>query len=107
MSNAIATTDVPKEPAIRRVWICGQLRIRGTSLRALALKAGVTHQAMSAALMAPNVHLEPAIAEAIGMTAQTLFPERFGPCGRRLTRTRTMQRSMRPRCDKVENAGGR
>lgn len=107
MSNAIATTDVPKNPAIRRVWICGQLRIRGTSLRALALRAGVTHQAMSAALMAPNIHLEPAIAEAIGLTPQTLFPERFGAGGVRLTRTRTIQRSTRPQCDKVESAGGR
>lgn len=105
MSHAIATTDVPKNPAIRRVWICGQLRIRGASLRALAKEEGVTHQAMSAALMAPNVHLEPVIAKALDMSAEALFPERFDAAGRRVTRTRPMKRIMESAPGNVETQG--
>lgn len=103
MSNAIATSDVPKNPAVRRVWICGQLRLRGTSLRALALAEGVTHQAMSAALVAPNVHLEPVIADALGLLPDQLFPERFDDRGNRVVRTCNRQRTTRPVRAKVEN----
>lgn len=103
MSNAIATSDVPKNPAVRRVWICGQLRLRGTSLRALAQNEGVTHQAMSATLVAPNVHLEPVISGALGFTPDQLFPERFDSRGNRVVRTCNRQRTTRPIRAKVEN----
>ncbi|MBC7908371.1 MAG: helix-turn-helix domain-containing protein [Rhodospirillaceae bacterium] len=78
---------------MRRVWICAQLRIKGNSLRKLAQREGVSHQAMSAALMTPNVHLEPVVAGALGLTPQQLFPERFDHTGNRICRTRVPQRS--------------
>ncbi|MBC7954222.1 MAG: helix-turn-helix domain-containing protein [Rhodospirillaceae bacterium] len=93
MSSAIATLKVPKNPAVRRVWICAQLRIRGNSLRKLAQTEGVSHQAMSAALMTPNAHLEPVVAGALDLTVQQLFPERFDRTGNRVCRTRAPQRS--------------
>ncbi len=93
MSNAPSTLDVPKNPVERRVWVCGQLRLRGTSLRQLGIKAGVSPQAMSAALLAPNRHLEHVIAEALGLTARQLFPERFTANGDRIHQTRPQQRT--------------
>jgi lambda repressor-like predicted transcriptional regulator len=95
MSNAIATPKVPKNPAVRRVWICAQLRIKGHSLRKLAQREGVSHQAMSAALMTPNAHLEPVVAGALGLTPQQLFPERFDHIGNRICRTSVPQRNTR------------
>lgn len=100
MSHALTITNIPKEPAVRRVWICAQLRLRGKSLRGLAIAEGVSQQAMSAALLAPNIHLEPIIAAALGLTAETLFPERFDETGRRTTQTRPKQRTTRrPGCN--------
>lgn len=101
MSSAIATLTVPKNTAERRIWICAQLRLRGNSLRRLAREQGVSHQAMSAALMAPNSHLEPVIAAALGLTPTQLFPERFDRLGNRLCGTRLPQRSTRPRAGNV------
>lgn len=105
MPHAIATLEVPKEPAHRRVWVCGQLRLRNTSLRKLAQNEGVSHQAMSATLLAPNTHLEPVIAGAIGLTPAQLFPERFDAVGNRIVQTRSPQRSTAARRANVESIG--
>lgn len=92
MSKPI-NTEVPKEPAARRAWILYQLKLRGLSFRQLARTVGVSQPALSAACLAPNIHLEPVIAEAIGLTAQELFPERWcSETGRRLTQTRAPAR---------------
>lgn len=107
MSNVKTILDVPKEPAVRRAWVIYQLSIRGRSLRQLALSEGVYPQAMSTALVAPNVHLEPVIAKAIGLTVEQLFPERFDDTGRRIARTREKSRSTpatTPRNGKGERA---
>jgi Predicted transcriptional regulator len=101
MSRAIAILDVPINAAERRVWICAQLRMRGNSLRHLAREEGVSHQAMSAALVAPNAHLEPVIAKALGLTPRQLFPERFDHAGNRVCQTRAPQRSTRPSAGNV------
>lgn len=77
------------------MWILGELRLRGTSLRRLAAEHGVSQQAMSHALIASSSHLEAVIAEAIGLTAQQLFPERFDEQGNRLSWTREQQRITR------------
>jgi|GEM_PF-1562015 len=77
MANDKTTLDIPENPAERRAWVIYQLHIRGKSLRRLAAREGVTKQAMSAALVVPNSHLDPVIAAEIGLTAQELFPERF------------------------------
>lgn len=97
-----STVTVPKNPAQRRVWILGQLRLLGTSLRRLAAVEGVSPQAMSNALNLPSSHLETVIATALGLTAQQLFPERFDAAGNRLGWTRTPQRTTRAAGRNVE-----
>lgn len=84
------------------MWIVGQLRLRGTSLRRLADQTGVSQQAMSHALTGSSSHLEPVIAQALGLTPQQLFPERFTAEGVRLHWTREPQRTTRRRPGNVE-----
>jgi Ner family transcriptional regulator len=91
----------PKNPAERRAWLLYQLRIRGKSFRSLAAEAGVSPQAVTHAILNPSSYLEPLIAEAIGLTAPELFPERFDPTGRRLHQTREPQRSTRRSSEKA------
>jgi len=79
------------------------LRLRGRSLRSLALKEGVTAQAMGAALMAPNSHLEPVIAAALGLRPCDLFPERFNAAGERIARIRPIQRTTHRQSRNVES----
>lgn len=74
--------NIPREPVERRAWINFQLRRRGLSLAAIARQEGVCQQAVSAALLQPSFRIEKAIAAAIDLTPEELFPERFGPRGR-------------------------
>lgn len=95
--------NIPKKPAIRREWIGYQLRIRGLSLRALSRQEGVSHQAVSAAASGGGSrHLQEAIAAALGLHPQDLFPELYDEHGNRLGRTRTPNRSTRPRGGNVQ-----
>lgn len=102
MTKASTSHQVPKNPAERRLWIWVNLRLRGTSLRRLAVENGVSQQAMSHALGNPSSHLETVIAEALGLTPQQLFPERFTEDGKRLGWTREPQRNTRPAGRNVE-----
>lgn len=103
MSNAPATLNIPKEPARRRVWVKGELELRGLSLRKLAVREGVSHQAMSSALVTPSSHLQAVIAEALGLTVHQLFPEWYDASGARLGRTRSPQRITGRRASNVES----
>jgi Ner family transcriptional regulator len=91
MATVPATLDIPKEPTQRRAWVGYQLKIRGSSLRRIALDNGVSHQAVGQALMAPSFHLERVIAKAIGLSVQDLFPERYLVDGTRKLTTRGSQ----------------
>lgn len=102
MSIVLTTLNIPKNPAERRAWVCFQLRLRGKSLSKIARAEGVSQQAVSNALMTPSSRLEQAIAEALELTAQDLFPERFDPMGFRLSHTRPVQRTTRPASRNVE-----
>ena len=93
MSIAASSMNIPKEPSERRVWIVGQLRLRGSSLRKVADRLGVSHQSCSTALLAPSERIEIAIAEELGIPVQRLFPDRFSPEGRRLPQSRPWNRS--------------
>lgn len=88
MTIAPAINAVPKEPAIRRAWVQMQLRIRGLSFSEIARQERCSRQAVAAALLVPVYRLECAIAEAIGLQAQNLFPERYTADGRRLHQIR-------------------
>lgn len=93
MSIDLSTVDIPKEPAHRRVWIIAMLRLRGTSLRQIAKDLKVSPQAVSNALLVPSRFIEKAVADALGISVEALFFERFDGAGNRLTRTRETQRS--------------
>jgi len=104
MITQIPISNIPKNPTVRREWIKFQLRLRGISLRQLAIKAGVTQTAVSYALIGPSSHLEPVIAEALGLNPQQLFPERFDAGGARLSQTRPQQRTIRTKVPDVKKA---
>lgn len=84
--------NIPKNPVERRAWVIYQLRCRGSSLSQIARQEGVSQQAVSNALMTPSYRLEIAIANAIGVTVEALFPERYDGAYR-LPYTRPDQRS--------------
>lgn len=95
--------NIPKNPVERRAWIIHRLRFeRGLSLRQLALREGVTPQAMSHALMSASSHLQTVIADELGLTPQQLFPEFFATNGERLTWTRDQHRITRASSRNVE-----
>lgn len=93
MTIAPKVVDIPMNPHDRRIWVCAELRRRGSSLTAIGRRLGVSQQAVSQALMIPSSRLEQAIADELGVAVQSLFPERFGADGRRLPNTRAPQRS--------------
>ena len=93
MFKRIDISDIPKNPVERRAWVGYQLKIRGLSFQSLATKVGVQRSAITYALIGPSSHLEPVIAEALGLTAPELFPERFDAMGNRLAQTRPQKRN--------------
>lgn len=85
--------DIPHDPRKRRLWIIFQLQSKGKSLSSLAGDEGVSQQAISASAAGNgSSHLREALAAAIGVTAQDLFPEHFDVCGNRLRKPRKPQR---------------
>lgn len=87
MTSELTSGLVPTDPAVRRQWILGQLRLRGLSLRKIAEAEAVSPQAVSAAISAPSEALERALAAALDLTPEELFPERFFR-GRRIHQVR-------------------
>lgn len=103
MSKALANADIPKNPAIRRAWIKYRLEAEGFTVRGLARREGVSPQAVSHALLGPSSHLQPVIAEIIGVTVHQLFPEWYGENGERLGRVREKQRSTSRKTGNVQS----
>jgi Ner family transcriptional regulator len=81
-------SDVPKEPAQRAAWVIFQLRQRNSSLAEIARSIQRTRRYLSRTLYAPSYPAEKAIADALGMTVEALFPERYDATGRRLHQRR-------------------
>lgn len=103
MSIALATVNDLKNPAFRRGWAKLQLEAQGSSFRAFAQEEGVSHQAISQALMGGGSrHLQEAIAKRLGLPPRQLFPELYDGQGNRLGRTREKQRSTRDMSCNVE-----
>ncbi|MEA5444715.1 helix-turn-helix domain-containing protein [Gammaproteobacteria bacterium AB-CW1] len=73
--------DIPSEPRQRREWIKYQLRLRGSSLADVARRHGVSRDAAILALRKPYPRMERAIAEAIGLKPQQIWPERYDAAG--------------------------
>lgn len=69
--------DIPAHPLLRREWIKFQLRLRGTTLSAMARELGVSRQAMGQALVSSYPKMEQAIASRLNMEACDIWPERY------------------------------
>lgn len=78
-----APSDVPADPDQRLEWIKYQLRLRGSSLSAVAREQDVTRQAARTALVRPYPRMERAIAATLGVGPELLWPERYDRHGRR------------------------
>ncbi len=93
MSNVAPILDIPTDPRVRQAWISFQLKVRGLSLRQLAKRLRCSPQALSfVAGGATAAKLEEALAQAIDLTPQQLFPEHYDKAGRRIPRTRELKR---------------
>jgi Ner family transcriptional regulator len=101
-STPLLTNAVPTNPSARLAWLSYQLKLRGSSVAALARQEGVNPAALHRAMNNSSSHLERAIATALGMPVQTIFPERYDARGRRLNRTRAPNRSTRAAAVTVE-----
>ena len=94
MTQSIPYDAVPTDPLKRRGWVVWQLKMRGGSLRQLARRVGLTQQSLSYGLVAPHGRAERAIADALDLTVQDLFPERYDPAtGERLHHERPLKPS--------------
>lgn len=105
MSTAEFTFDIAINPVKRRAWVQYALRSRGLSISEIARRENVKRWAVSQALDRPMARLERAIASAVEIPVQLLFPERYDQKGRRLVRTLTIK-STTPRKNRhVEKRG--
>lgn len=84
-------TDVPRDPRERSIWVLAELRKAGSSFAAIARDIGVDRRGVSNAMYLPNMRVEQALADALGLTVEVLFPERFDEGGRRLHAVRGVQ----------------
>lgn len=75
------TRRLLRDPGRRWAWIKYQLDMRRTSLAQVAAKAGVTRQCISHVSKTPYPRMEKAIADALGLSPQDLFPERYDADG--------------------------
>jgi len=88
------TSPVPTDVLERRSWFYVQLTQRGLTTAKLALSLGCDRRMISQCLISPKSdRIETGMAEAIGLTVQTLFPERHAIDGTRLFRTVATKRA--------------
>lgn len=74
--------SIPLEYRQRREWIKYQLRLRGTSLAQVAREQGVSRDAATLALRKPYPRMERALAKALDLKPEQLWPERYDASGR-------------------------
>ena len=72
---------VPLDETARKEWIKFQLRLRGSSLSAIARDLGVSRHAPRLALVKPYPRMERAIAKKLELLPQDLWPERYDEQG--------------------------
>jgi Ner family transcriptional regulator len=87
MSNRKHTLDIPTDPEARRAWVVYQLHLKHTSLAAIARSHGLSAHACGKALRVPSARMEQALAEALDLKPEVLFPERYREDGVRKIRT--------------------
>lgn len=87
------TLSVPTDPYVRTAWIVMQLRLRNTSLAEIARAHGWSKSVVSQALRSPLYLQEVAIADALDLTPEALFPERYDATGHRRHPVKSTARS--------------
>lgn len=90
LRNNAMKPDIPLSPEQRWEWIKYQLRSRGQSFTRLAAELGVSHNAVGNTKYVPYPRMERAIAAALDMAPQQIWPERWNadgtPCRQRPNR---------------------
>lgn len=81
MNKKDAFLSIAQDPFKRRAWVKYQLHLQGRSMAALAADAGVERCTLYWVFNRPYPRMEKVIADALGVTPQALFPERYGPDG--------------------------
>ncbi|MCY1295936.1 Winged helix-turn-helix DNA-binding protein [compost metagenome] len=76
------TAEVPSDPVLRWEWIKFQLRANGTSLAKLARELHVTGQAVKNVKRTAYPRMERAIAKALDIDVEKLWPERWSADGK-------------------------
>jgi lambda repressor-like predicted transcriptional regulator len=77
-------------PQARRLWVITELKLKGSSLSALALQRKVSRSLLDSALDRPNDPAEKIIAESLGVDQKRLFSDRYNGKGQRLYRVRRL-----------------
>lgn len=85
--------QIPTDPNQRWEWVKYQLRSQGSSFKKLSCELGVTDNAVINTKYLPYPRMERAIAKKLGLTPQTIWPERWNkdgsPCRQRPGRSET------------------
>jgi Ner family transcriptional regulator len=71
------TSNVPKNPDKRRVWIKHELEKRGLSYATIARDESVSRQAVWKAVRVPSPKMERIIAGRLGRRPEEIWPERY------------------------------
>lgn len=75
------TLNIPKKPTERWEWIKYQLRLKGSSLSAIAREQKVSRNAVHNVARVPYPRMERAIANKLGVSPIKLWPERWNADG--------------------------
>ncbi|WP_348647968.1 helix-turn-helix domain-containing protein [Pseudomonas sp. PNP] len=91
MKTKTPPPEIPSDPELRWEWIKFQLRAKGTSLAKVARKMNVSISAVLNVKRLPYPRMERAIAKALGLEPNELWPDRWNANG-----TPQRQRPKRP-----------
>ena len=69
------------DPIKRRAWVKYQVHLQGRSMAQVAAEAGVRRQTLYQTFLLPYPRMEKIIADAVDLTPQVLFPERYDADG--------------------------
>jgi lambda repressor-like predicted transcriptional regulator len=78
------TNRIPRNPLERTLWVQMHLRLRQQSFATIARDNGWKRQTVALAMKLPSYPQEVAIASALGLTVEALFPERYDEHGVRI-----------------------
>ena len=77
-----ATRAILENPKTRRGWVIYKLQLQNQTLAGLAQAHGVSRQCLYHVFSAPYPRMEKVLADAVGLTPQALFVERYDANGK-------------------------